>query len=82
VALVLPLCLDPRNNRFTYLLVAETFAPVAECALFWAAFGTRAEWGRASMVRDFAVITAANLASSGLGELAHRAGWWAALFNT
>ena len=51
-----------------YLLVAETFAPVAECALFWAAFGTRQEWGKRSMWRDFAAIIAANLASFGVGE--------------
>src|SRR4051812_19469444 len=41
------------RSRFAYLLVAETFAPVAECALFWAAFGTREEWGKWSMWRDF-----------------------------
>jgi hypothetical protein len=52
-----------------YLLVAETFAPVAECALFWAAFGSREEAWRPSMWRDFAVITLANLASFGLGEV-------------
>ena len=37
--------------------------------LFWAAFGTRAEWGRRSMWRDFAVVTLANLLSFGIGEL-------------
>ena len=69
VILVLPLCFDPGEQRALYLAVAETFAPVAECALFWAAFGTRREWGRWSMVRDFLVITLANLASFGGGEL-------------
>ena len=52
-----------------YLLVAETFAPVAECILFWAAFGTPQEWGTRSMGRDFAAIILANLASFGVGEL-------------
>ncbi|MGE3808929.1 MAG: hypothetical protein AB7K24_30055, partial [Gemmataceae bacterium] len=37
VVLVLPLIFDPTYERTTYLLVAETFAPLAECLLFWAA---------------------------------------------
>jgi hypothetical protein len=69
VALVLPLLIDPRERRWLYLLVAETFAPVGECALFWAAFGERAEWERPSMWRDLGVIVLANLASFGAGEL-------------
>lgn len=52
-----------------YLLVAETFAPLAECALFWAAFGTRPDCCTRSMGRDLATITVANLASFGFGEL-------------
>lgn len=69
VILVLPQCIDPRQHLVLLLAVAETFAPVAECALFWAAFGSREEWGRWSMYRDFLVITLANLASFGGGEL-------------
>ena len=69
VVLVLPLLFNLVEHRSLYLAVAETFAPLAECALFWAAFGTRAEWGRWSMWRDFLVITLANLASFGSGEL-------------
>src|SRR4051812_11822396 len=75
VILVLPLWIDAGEHRTPYLAVAETFAPVAECALFWAAFGARQEWGRASMWRDFAAITLANLASFGLGEALHATGW-------
>jgi hypothetical protein len=67
VVLVLPLVFG--DARLAYLVVAETFAPVAECALFWLAFGSRAEWGRASMWRDSAAIVLANLASFGVGEL-------------
>jgi hypothetical protein len=37
VWLVLP-PLFADNQRWLYLLVAETFAPVAECAIFWFAF--------------------------------------------
>ncbi len=40
-----------------------------ECALFWAAFGTREEWRKPSMWRDLGVITAANLCSFGVGVL-------------
>ena len=68
VVLVLPLCFDMKDSQTLYLWVAETFAPVAECALFWAAFGRRDLLGSRSMWRDFAVITLANLASFGLGE--------------
>jgi hypothetical protein len=75
VVLVLPRCIDLAEHRPLYLAVAETFAPVAECGLFWAAFGTRAQWGRRSMWRDFLVITLANLASFGGGELLRYLGW-------
>jgi hypothetical protein len=67
VVLVLPPLLG--SDNWVYLLVAETFAPVAECALFWAAFGSRQEAWRLSMWRDFAVVTLANLASFGFGEV-------------
>jgi hypothetical protein len=63
VVLVLPEFFDTREQRALYLWVAETFAPVAECALFWAAWGGRSVW------RDFTAITLANLASFGLGEV-------------
>lgn len=54
-------------GRGWYLLVAETFAPVAECLLFRAAFGPAPT--RAASLRDAAAIVLANLASFGLGEL-------------
>ena len=62
VILVLPLLLVDHSRAF-FLLVAETFAPVAECLLFWLAFGKEATW------RDFAVIVISNLASFLVGEL-------------
>ena len=62
VTLVLPLILVNESRAF-YLLVAETFAPVAECLLFWLAFGREARW------RDFAAIVIANIASFLLGEV-------------
>jgi hypothetical protein len=62
VVLVLPLLLVDHSRAF-FLLIAEVFAPVAECGLFWAAFG-RETWRR-----DFAVIVIANLASFVVGEI-------------
>jgi len=62
VTLVLPLLLVDHSRAF-YLLIAEVFAPVAECALFWLAFGKEAKW------RDFAVIVVANVASFLVGEV-------------
>jgi hypothetical protein len=64
VVLVLPEIFDVKVQRGVYLAVAETFAPVAECALFWFAFGPlKNPW------RDMFVVTVSNLASFGFGEL-------------
>jgi hypothetical protein len=65
VVLVLPLLIPERTP---YLIVAETFAPVAECALFWVAFGKRELVNTRSMWQDLLVIIVANLASFGIGE--------------
>jgi hypothetical protein len=78
VTLVLPL-LFPPDARALYLVVAETFAPVAECALFWLAFGARAEVGKSSMWRDFIAIIVANLASFGAGEVMNSWNWFGLL---
>jgi hypothetical protein len=75
VLLVLPLLFD-RSSRATYLIVAETFAPVAECILFWLAYGKREEVGRQSMWRDFASIVVANLASFLAGEVLNAYRWF------
>ena len=75
VALVLP-PLFAGASRAAYLLAAETFAPAAECALFWLAFGESSELGRRSMWRDFAAIVAANLASFIAGEVAGAYRWF------
>jgi hypothetical protein len=78
VTLVLPL-LFPPDRPALYLVVAETFAPVAECVLFWLAFGKAEELGKASMWRDFVAIIVANLASFGLGEVMNAWGWFGLL---
>ncbi|HKP46688.1 MAG TPA: hypothetical protein VJT50_08815 [Pyrinomonadaceae bacterium] len=75
VTLVLPIVFA-QQSRTSYLIVAETFAPVAECLLFWAAFGSKDELRMRAMWRDFATIIVANLASFGFGELMNRWEWF------
>jgi hypothetical protein len=75
VTLVLPLLMS-NMSRATFLLVAETFAPVTECILFWLAFGLKEQLGQASMWRDFAAIVAANLASFAVGEVLNAWQWF------
>jgi hypothetical protein len=50
-----------------YLLVAETFAPACECAVFLYYFGGGRTARDASLLRDAAAIVAANLASFAVG---------------
>ena len=75
VTLVLPLVFAS-SSRNSYLIIAETFAPVAECLLFWLAFGKQEELGKRSMWRDFITIIVANLASFGLGEFMNVWQWF------
>ena len=62
--------------RWQYLAVAETFAPVAECAIFWLAFRSKGLLDRRDWIRSFIVITIANLASFGVGEVLNYTGWF------
>jgi hypothetical protein len=78
VVLVLPLLFAP-DQRISYLVVAETFAPVAECVLFWLAFGKQESVGTPSMWRDFITIIVANLASFGIGEVMNAWRWFGLL---
>jgi hypothetical protein len=78
VVLVLPLALASLS-RAMYLVVAETFAPVAECILFWLAYGESEQVGKASMWRDFGAIVLANLASFLGGEVLSAYGWFGLL---
>jgi len=75
VVLVMPLAF-PSASRAVYLIIAETFAPVAECALFWVAYGESEELGKASMWHDFGAIVIANLASFIGGEILNACGWF------
>ena len=74
VVLVLP-PLFASTTRAAYLIVAETFAPVAECVLFWLAYGITDELKTKSVWQDFATIIVANLASFLLGEVMNAYGW-------
>ncbi len=78
VVLVLPLLFGDAA-RVSYLIVAETFAPLAECVLFYAAFHDRTVVPHAPLWRDFVAITAANLVSFGLGEVFNASGWFGLL---
>lgn len=78
VTLVLPLWFAP-DSRATFLLVAETFAPVAECVLFWLAFGKTEAANSAATRRDFLAIIIANLASFGIGEVLNAWAWFGLL---
>jgi hypothetical protein len=78
VVLVMPLIFSG-TSRAIYLSVAETFAPVAECVLFWLAYGKSEELGKRSMWQDFATIVVANLASFLGGEILNANGWFGLL---
>ena len=78
VTLVLPL-LFAGSSRTVYLIVAEVFAPVGECVIFWLAFGSRSELGKPSMWRDFLAIVVANLASFLAGEVFSAYNWFGLL---
>jgi hypothetical protein len=56
------------SERWLYLLVAETFAPVAECLLFWLMFLRYLPNICRLVLRDLAAITLANLCSLAVGE--------------
>src|SRR5258708_28484889 len=62
VVLVLPLALAG-GARAKYLVIAEVFAPVAECILFWLAYGESDQVGKPSMWRGFSAIVPPELAS-------------------
>jgi hypothetical protein len=62
VGILLPLTVWQWWGHTAYLVVAETFAPVAECAIFLAAY-PRDPAGPSTVVRDCAAIIVANLLS-------------------
>ena len=68
---VIPSLIDIERERWFYLLVAETFAPAAECLVFWLAFVRGLPRNPSATVRDVVAITAANLVSFVLPELGY-----------
>ena len=75
VILVLP-AIFFGQSRALYLLVAETFAPVGECLLFWLAFRSKNFLDTSDWTRCMIAIIFANLASFGLGEIMNRYRWF------
>lgn len=66
VVLVFPILIWPRFGYTAYTVIAEVFAPLAECLLFREAF--RDEDGRSEATRrDYVAIVIANLTSFGVG---------------
>jgi hypothetical protein len=79
VVLVLPTLLGSISWTL-YLIVAEIFAPLAECVIFWLAFRGRADFDKKDWIRCFIAIVVANLASFGIGEILNAYSWFG-LFN-
>jgi hypothetical protein len=75
VVLVLP-TLMYGFARWQYLAVAEIFAPVGECLIFWLAFRGKHLLTTADWIRSFTAIVIANLASFGAGEILNSYGWF------
>lgn len=63
VVIVFPLTVWPLLGYSAYVAIAEVFAPLAECALFWWAFGRAASATWRTWLRDMATIVVANLVS-------------------
>ena len=78
VVLVLP-AIFFGQPRALYLAVAEAFAPLAECLLFWLAFRAKNVLTSRDWLRCFGAVVIANLASFGLGEVFHHYDWFGLL---
>lgn len=75
VVLAMPLLIPAHFGQFAYLAIAETFAPTAECFLFWLAFyhgrgSEKPSLSKLTLVRDMLTIVAANLISFLIGGAA------------
>ncbi len=77
VIIVMPRLINPDMHNTLYMAVTETLVPIAECALFWLIFHRRLPPSASGtgvlshnvVIRDFAVIIAANLFSFGMGAV-------------
>jgi hypothetical protein len=81
--LVLPSFIDPQQHRALYEWVGETFVAVAECLLFWVAFGRTEPRTRRYFVQDMLAVILANVASYKFGLLlqANKIETWRDLFG-
>lgn len=70
VWLVIPDSLPRRMPHAASIVAAETFAPLAECALFWWACVHPLPRDARATRRDFGAIVSANLGSFAIGEAA------------
>ena len=75
VVLVLPSIFFDQS-RTLYLAVAETFAPLGECFLFWLVFRSKNLLDSGDWIRCMIAIIFANLASFGFGEIMNYYGWF------
>ncbi len=75
VVLVLPTLLGSISWTL-YIVVAEIFAPLGECILFWLAFRGQKEFEKKDWIRCFIAIVVANLASFGIGEMLNSFRWF------
>lgn len=75
VILVLPTLMNG-FPRWQYLAVAETFAPVGECVIFWLAFRAKSLFNISDWARCLIAILIANLASFGVGEILNNYNWF------
>jgi hypothetical protein len=76
VWLVFPNLINRVAHPTLFLAVAETFAPLSECVLFWLAFGKVEPRTRPNLIRDMAAIVIANLASFGIGVALMKFEFW------
>jgi hypothetical protein len=75
VVLLLPFLVWEPFGHTVYLIVAEMFAPLSECLLFYIAFDRPAQVPSKEAARNALVIIAANLLSFMAGEVMHRLSW-------
>ncbi len=75
VVLVLPNILGSISWTL-YIIVAEIFAPLAECIIFWFMFKGKVQFVKSDWIRCFIAIIVANLASFGIGEILHHFRWF------
>lgn len=67
ISFLFPMWFEPQSAP--YLWLAETFAPLSECFVFWLIFCRKFPPERKALIRDFAAVISANLVSFGVGEI-------------